>query len=265
MGRTFNHCSNCRVAGPRAKPPTCWVVAPPEHDEILHAGQIRLAVCGKEQDRGIAGKLPGDGAAAFGRIAEGSLHEGLLVKLEIGPRAGVEHFAAQPVPKFQLPCGAVLAGPPDEGRILQEIDLGPRRAKFVQTLAHGAIQQRLGSVDLHAGGQRLERAGVAPAPRAKSPRGARRAMRSVQAWGDSPWSAFMATPAAAALAQQIRGDGRGQPAELADLQASQADVAGRIVGILAIAGFAGRKARSFAKTRDGRARRARGPSGRRRR
>ena len=65
-------------------------------------------------------------------------------------------------------------------------------------------------------------------------------MRCVQAWGVSPWSAFMATSGRGRLGKQIRGGSGGEPAELADLQASQADVAGRIVRILAIAaGFPG--------------------------
>ena len=86
----------------------------------------------------------------------------LPVKLEIGRGAGVEHFASQLIPKLQLSLGAVPVGPPDERRILQQIDLGLRRRKFAQSLANRAPHERLSRIGLHFGRNRLERAGIAP-------------------------------------------------------------------------------------------------------
>ena len=113
------------------------VVGLPERDKVLHAGQIRLVVSDIEKHHGIAGKLPGDRAAAFGRIVEGGLHERLPVKLEIRAAAGIEHFAAEPVPKLQLPPRIVLPEAPQQCGILQEADLRRERIQFVELLADG--------------------------------------------------------------------------------------------------------------------------------
>ena len=187
--------------------------------------------------------------------ADRSLHEpALLVRREIGPRVLPALSTSRPSRSQSSNCRWALSlpAPPDEGRIKQEIDLGPRSSELAHALAHGAIQHPVGRVEFA-----LWRPGPGACRRSARPRARTRRAPGGDALrpgleqfvpGRSSWPRRPRPPWRA----NRRRTAAVSPLELADLQVSQADVAGRIVRILAIAGFAGIKRDGLPRRRTGR-------------